>query len=90
MMHGFLCSAADIHDDDREMTLPAHRVLPVLLVTAAVFALCVCQGRSISRSMLIMQIVIDQERIMAFLYRISPKLATFVQRFFFVAIFGNF
>ena len=29
-----------------------------------------------------MQIVIDQERIMTVLYRISPKLATFVQRFF--------
>ena len=44
MMHGVLCSAADIHDEVREMTLSAYRVLPVILVTAAVFALCVCQG----------------------------------------------
>ena len=35
MMHGFLCS---------EMALAAHRVVPVILVTSAVFALCVCQG----------------------------------------------
>ena len=44
MMHGVLSSAADIHDEGREVTLSAHRVLLVILVTAAVFALCVCQG----------------------------------------------
>lgn len=61
MMHDFLCSAADIHDKGREMTLPAHRVLPVILVSSAVFVLCVCQGTQIREiAMLIMQIVTDQ------------------------------
>ena len=44
-INGFLYSAA-VHDG--EMALPTHRVLPLILFISAVFALCVCQGRSVN------------------------------------------
>ena len=50
------------------MMLPAHQVLLLILFTSAVFMLCVCQGIKIP-AILILQIVINRECIMALLHQ---------------------